>query len=300
MPIVDQNRLKGNYAESLVASWLSQSCLVRPVAEGTDIGVDLYCEAIIDSTPFIHFWAQVKAINPERLSSDGESATYPFEATHLAYWAQQPIPVYAFLVPIETWPPELPNRIYGVRITEYIVRHGLPIEKTKAIASSGYFDKESLESDLDQFIKEIVPWDASANQFQRGIISPIIKPVKEKQSHFPSGIGYVHLPKVLINLRDASVMALVEALTIERQNFSFHQLRKDFQAIASLFQDQIHDLGVSALVRAAYIDGDYDHARDLVATAFRNILNDPTEDSCSKRHRLQRLRFLLEDIDEAA
>ena len=61
MPSVDVNRLKGNYAQTLVSTWLSRMCLVRPVAEGTDIGIDLYCEAIVDGVPYLHFWVQVES-----------------------------------------------------------------------------------------------------------------------------------------------------------------------------------------------------------------------------------------------
>lgn len=70
---IDQNRLKGNYAEAIVSEWVSRSCLIRPVAEGTDIGVDLYCEAVIENSPYLHFWAQVKSISHDELKEkDGK------------------------------------------------------------------------------------------------------------------------------------------------------------------------------------------------------------------------------------
>jgi hypothetical protein len=62
MTSVDENRLRGNYAQAVVSSWLSRACLVRPVAEGTDIGIDLYCESVLEGQPYLHFWVQVKAI----------------------------------------------------------------------------------------------------------------------------------------------------------------------------------------------------------------------------------------------
>ena len=110
MTTVDVNRLKGNYAENTVAAWLSHACLVRPVAEGTDIGIDLYCESVIGQAPYLHFWAQVKAIGSSHIATENgkEVAWFDFETRHLRYWARQPIPVYAFLVPVENWPPDLP------------------------------------------------------------------------------------------------------------------------------------------------------------------------------------------------
>lgn len=62
MPTISDKQLKGNFAENLVAEWLSRACLVRPVAVGTDIGIDLYCESLVDNNPHLHFWVQVKAI----------------------------------------------------------------------------------------------------------------------------------------------------------------------------------------------------------------------------------------------
>jgi len=61
-------QLKGNYAENLVAEWLSRVCLVRPVASGTDIGIDLYCESVVGNKPYHHFWVQVKTITSKDIS----------------------------------------------------------------------------------------------------------------------------------------------------------------------------------------------------------------------------------------
>ena len=56
MTLVDRNRLKANHAEAAVTGWLSRVCLIRPVSAGTDIGVDLYCESVLEDRPFLHFW----------------------------------------------------------------------------------------------------------------------------------------------------------------------------------------------------------------------------------------------------
>ena len=128
MTSVDQNRLKGNYAEALATAWLSRKCLIRPVAAGTDIGIDLYCEAVVDGIPYLHFWVQVKVIQRASLRvQDGKTmASYAFDKRHLEYWDRQPIPVYALLVPLDSWPPVEPDAIYGVRVTDQLVRQGLP------------------------------------------------------------------------------------------------------------------------------------------------------------------------------
>src|SRR5690606_9315939 len=56
---------KGNAGENYVAYLLSTFCIVRPVASGTDIGIDLYCELPIANEKgniitYLHFGVQVK------------------------------------------------------------------------------------------------------------------------------------------------------------------------------------------------------------------------------------------------
>lgn len=55
----------GNTGENYVAYQLSRFCIVRPVAGGTDIGIDLYCELplyekVSDVSTYLHFGVQVK------------------------------------------------------------------------------------------------------------------------------------------------------------------------------------------------------------------------------------------------
>ena len=118
MPIVTENRLKGNYGAALVMSRLSGECLVRPVAADTDVGVDLYCETVAEGRPFLHFWLQVKAGDQCKRDASSNAASCSFELDHLKYWTQQPVPVFAALVPAE-WPVLCEPDIY-------IVRHYFP------------------------------------------------------------------------------------------------------------------------------------------------------------------------------
>jgi hypothetical protein len=60
MPRTPEEHLKANYGVALVMEKFSAGCLVRPVAAGTDVGVDLYCESVAEGKPFLHFWVQVK------------------------------------------------------------------------------------------------------------------------------------------------------------------------------------------------------------------------------------------------
>ncbi len=89
---VGTGQMIGSRGEMFVGFLLSSFCLVRPVANGTDVGVDLYCEALIDGVPHSHFWVQIKT----QMTKLPKRKT--FEVRDLEYWSRQPIPVFIFLV----------------------------------------------------------------------------------------------------------------------------------------------------------------------------------------------------------
>jgi hypothetical protein len=82
----------GNIGEHKIASLLSPFCIVRNVAQGTDTGIDLYCEILKenDLKPTLHFFCQAKTrknhIQHSEIKKD------------LHYWANQPVPVFVFLM----------------------------------------------------------------------------------------------------------------------------------------------------------------------------------------------------------
>jgi len=112
MPAVDENRIKGNYGVYALMKELSKFCFTRPVFEGTDVGIDLYCETYenpaVGGRPFLHFWAQVKTTEGNTLR-DG-TMPFSFESHHIKYWSRQPVPVFAFIVRVPNWP--LTDSIY--------------------------------------------------------------------------------------------------------------------------------------------------------------------------------------------
>ena len=136
MVVVDENRLKGNFGAALVAQMLSQRCLVRPVAEGTDLGIDLYCESVTpDGRPFQHFWVQVKTGAQVEVVADGRTAACRFERKNLEYRDRQPVPVFALLVPILDWPPKPPAQIYAADLTKYLLVIPPPCPESPTIRS---------------------------------------------------------------------------------------------------------------------------------------------------------------------
>lgn len=271
MPSITNEQLKGNFAENLVAEWISRACLVRPVAAGTDTGIDLYCEAIIENNPFLHFWIQVKAIGEKDIAAkEGiEFASYRFKRSHLEYWSRQPIPVYAFLVPVVGWPPKYPERIFGISITRHVVKNGLPEKDSIKLETSDCTQFSSIDEDWNQFIKQVVPTDSAILLFSKGLVSNIDF-YKTEYQHFPSGIALKYGEEILDKVRDAVIILGSEALESETdKNQGF---RRICEAVASLFISDMHELGVDFLVRSAQMDADIPRALryvDLIKNEVR-------------------------------
>ena len=240
--------------------------LVRQVAEGTDIGVDLYCESVHEDQPFLHFWVQVKAIPASRIRTIKESQEvyYRFSRKHLEYWDRQPIPVYAFLVPIDKWPPTEPNKVFGIPITRHLVDQGLPEKKWKTYRTSDCFEVEALDSDLETFVAKVVPADTSLLLLKKGIVAPFPKSDPDSDDEFPIGIGLQYVPKILDNIRDASIQGLVYSLIAENRGEDWKHFRYQFEAIANLFEEKMHNFGISMLVRAAEHGGDIEKAKGYI------------------------------------
>jgi Domain of unknown function (DUF4365) len=216
MSKVDRNRSKGNYAQHFASLWLSRACLVRPVAEGTDIGIDLYCESLMEHTPFLHFWVQVKAITVKvtRKTNADKVVAFDFETKHLQYWKRQPIPVYAFIVCITKWPPADINTIHVIQISKWLVQNDIPDQRYVRIESSYKLEADSLDAGIDDFTTRIVPWDTAFLLLQKGIVSPIPHSLNPDRlhKHMLVGLEQQHFELLLENTRDASVIGLMEAL----------------------------------------------------------------------------------------
>jgi hypothetical protein len=264
----------------------------------TDFGVDLCCEAVVEGPLFLHFWVQVRVIDESHVIKDGlgERAWYSFDTDHLAYWKRQPIPVYTFLVPVAVWPPDVPRRIYGIRLSERIVQYGIPQEEYLTLESVDCFSYERMDQDLRAFIAGVVACDASIIQFRKGIVGPVQK-AEARNGGYPSGLLVPHLGKVLEGVRDAAVVGLLEALRAETHEPAFQDLRKRFESAVRLFENDLDDLGVSALVQAAKWDGDVDRAKTILQRAVRHAEDDPGMGVQAKQNRLSYLANLLSDLE---
>ncbi|MBN2117817.1 MAG: DUF4365 domain-containing protein [Anaerolineales bacterium] len=296
MPSITNEQLKGNFAENLVAEWISRVCLVRPVAVGTDIGIDLYCESLLENDPYLHFWVQVKAIGEKDIiTKDGiEVASYRFTRNHLEYWSRQPIPVYAFLVPVIGWPPKYPERIYGIPVTRYIVENGLPTTETIRLETSECTKFATIDKDWNQFVTKIVPVDSSILLISKGLVSNIDFRKSEYQ-HFPRDFALRYYEKILNNVRDAVI--IVGSETLKRQSDDHKGVRQFCETLASLFIPYgMHELGIDFLIESALKDRGFARAFEYLDSIQRQVVIREDIDDSKKAELISKLELIQQRV----
>lgn len=206
MPTVDQTRIIGNYGTNLVAHALSQFCLVRPVAEGTDIGVDLYCETIEEGQAFLHFWVQVKSGAQIRIKRNGK-ASCKFNVDHLHYWWRQPVPVFAFYVPC-SFPPRIPEEIYFTNLSMYLMSFGIPTISRKVIESDSKIQLETNE--WHEKLISVLKYTTSYLKLRNGVIGAFPQLTQEYIRQYPYFCGISqHAPKNTLHMIRTTVSTLV-------------------------------------------------------------------------------------------
>lgn len=67
------------------------------------------------------------------------------------------------------------------------MRNEILNQKTVRIKTTDYFDANSIDEDLEEFIHKIVPWDSAALLIRKGIIAPIDELSETSESRFPLG-----------------------------------------------------------------------------------------------------------------
>jgi hypothetical protein len=294
MPHVDENRQKGNFAENIAAAWLSRQCLVRPVATGTDVGVDLYCESLVGTSPFQHFWVQVKAIPHTNIRSlpGHEEAWYDFETRHLRYWQRQPVPVYAFLVPVLNWPPPFPTRIYGIKISDRLVREGIPDQAQVRYTTSEWFDVEAIDVDLRQFVTRVVPVDTVALLLPKGIVPPIEWPDEREETHYLRGLAVTHIDTIEDAIRQTAEMCLAELIEAGPDTTSATARRRRFESILCQYEATLTALGASAVANSAFLDSNHQKARRFLKLAESRTLSSKV-DEATRKSRLEKIRQMM-------
>jgi hypothetical protein len=276
MPYIDEKRILGNYGSNFVAHTLSKICLVRPVAEGTDIGIDLYCETIEEGQGFLHFWAQVKCGTQIKIKKNGK-ASCRFKVDHLRYWNRQPVPVFAFYINTN-FPPQTPEYIFVANISEYLMTHGIPEKKSKVIESH-FKIKPGSNSWHNDLISRLKATSSIIKLREDGIVSsiPELKPNYVLQFRQLTGSSRF-AEKSLRTIRSTVSSLILDAALLKyikgrepHQNY-FEPLIK----ILKVFEIGKRPEIMKALALWAVImEGDIDRAKKLVETAIESINGDP-------------------------
>lgn len=302
MPLIDQNRIKGNYGEHLVAQALSKyGCLVRPVAEGTDIGVDLYCETVEEDQPFLHFWVQVKARKDIKITEDNKIASFPFQVDHLRYWDRQPVPVFAFLIKIEDslQPPE--NIYIAVLSSIYHPEIQKTVHESLTIRSQYKF-----ENNTDEFWKEflfkIMPMITSEIRFKDGTIGPIPTLTPKYKKYIPDVPGcsqYAYKVKKSI-LISACTIVSDAAFSIKnnekdyKKDYEILTLVKILKTFTTL--DSTDYLVQQSLSFWERVTGNIQQANKYHKKAKETVKNDPNLSESNKIEFLKGIEIRWDDI----
>jgi hypothetical protein len=273
MPVIDENRLKGNYAASYVAARLSTNCLVRPVAVDTDVGIDLYCETVQENRPFLHFWLQVKSGSQCMLASNGSSASCRFDKEHLQYWSRQPVPVFAALVPVE-WPVKDDPTIYVVPLTTFPSGRGQARRNT-AMLPSQFALRPGNQDDLLHFLGNIVPEATAQLECKKGLVASIPQLFPQYVVSYPPVPVWQFGKQILNQIRTT---AAVSVLLLHQQgrlcgvDAAFRRL---LVRVVEEFADEPHWENPMAQALSYHADGDYRLALEFYREAKRRIEQDP-------------------------
>jgi len=271
--------LKGNYGEHLVAQVLSRSCFVRPVAGHTDIGVDLYCESIIDGSPFLHFFAQVKS--SESFANEPVEVSCPFSVSALQYWSRQPVPVLGFLVPIQ-WPPENIDYIHVVDITFDILEHGIAEHQgTQTLTSKPELilpisDYDQLSEKLRMLLLYHIPMIVSAMYAEKGLLYPAPKPQAQYEKYFAGHFLSRYIPQIEQRTRHAVTFGIIQYI---RAGYSVDSLPRILLSALETLERDLHYEVQEALGVVSQARGDLVKARSYYEKAIQCILDDPNIDS---------------------
>jgi Domain of unknown function (DUF4365) len=275
MPTVSDKWLKGNYGAAVVMARLSGECLVRPVAADTDVGVDLYCETVVEGQPYLHFWVQVKTGAQCKLDPATATASCWFDREHLKYWFRQPVPVYAALVPTD-WPVRAEPDIYLIDITTYMLIAGLQgISPSGGTLHSDYHWPAGAPDQVRAFLTEVVPETTARLQCARGVVthSPTLTP-QYVQKYPPVPVSRFK-GEILKQLRTTAAFSVLFSAKSGDSTAEDKEFRHLLARIVEQFGDDPHWENFMSRACASHDGGDYGQAVTLYDKAKQGIEGDP-------------------------
>jgi len=298
MPIIDEKRILGNYGAHLVAHILSKFCLVRPVAEGTDIGIDLYCETIEERQGFLHFWAQVKS--GKQVKIENGKGICQFEVDHLRYWEHQPVPVFAFYVR-SGFPPKRPKQIFMANLSGYLMRYGIPQGKYKDIGSDLTIDLKSDEWH-EEFLLQLKLTTSHLPLKKHGIIAsiPELTPSYVLTYCAPLGSSRKYAKQCLGTIR-STLSGLVSDAALLKHTYGIDPDTRYFAErlvpILKMFEEGKRPEILWALsLWFAVVEQDTEKASQLVDAAIESINGDPRLDETMRNNWRQEFETVVREI----
>ena len=274
MPIITENRLKGNYGAALVMSRLSSECLVRPVAAETDVGVDLYCETVAEGRPFLHFWLQVKAGDQCRYDRTTNKTFCVFETDHLHYWAQQPVPVFAALVP-SGWPVLQEPNIYIIDITAQILAKNLPTMQRAVTLWSDYWWPASDRVLVLDFLTQVVPDTTARLQVSKGIVADSPTPTPQYVRTRPCVPVLKFKEQIRYQLRRTAANSILFSFAEGKPMAEDTDFRRLLARIVEQFGEDPHWENFFSRAVSSHADADYSNAVAMYEKARQCIRADP-------------------------
>ena len=179
----------------------------------TDVGVDLYCETVAQGRAFLHFWLQVKAGHQCKRDPSASIASCAFELDHLDYWALQPVPVFAALVPSE-WPVLREPHIHIIDITTQILANRFPAGQRTVTLWSDYTWPVGDRALVLEFLAQVVPDTTARLQVSKGVIGDSPTPTPQYLRTRPHVPVLRFKDEIVYQLRktaaDAILFSLVE------------------------------------------------------------------------------------------
>lgn len=271
MPVVDENRLKGNWGAAHVAERLSGQCLVRPVSADTDVGLDLYCESLEARQPFLHFWIQVKAGSQCAVLQDGQAASCSFKVDHLRYWSHQPVPVFAALVPSQPSATSAPH-VYIIDVTQHLLLDDVNATQQTHTLQSQYIWPAGDQTAVSTFLSQQVPVTTALLKRLDGIIAPV--PSLDDKYFKAVPLGPVNrfmdaIQKQIRRTAAFSILSLPHRSATENAVF-----RRRMAGILDQFDDDDHWETHAARAYSHHVDGDYPQAVVLYQRAIDVIQRD--------------------------
>jgi hypothetical protein len=160
-----RDKLEGLAADYYVATLMAENgCLVRIVTEDSTTGTSLHCETDINSRgkrePFRHFWIHVRTGDRVSVIDPGKQASCLFNVRELEYWARQPVPVYAFLIP-DYASGAVPRAIYYVNLSRHLSDIQFPVDKGRVTLRSDGVIRPDLRNEFRAFLKNMEPYRES-------------------------------------------------------------------------------------------------------------------------------------------